>query len=159
MSPVTVIGCGLRREQLTLEAAQALERCDKVLLHTRRCGLADYLSEKNIPFETLDALYDAAEDFDQHVRLAVQAVLDAAQEGSVAYAVFDVRDVSAQALIRSGADVRIIAGPPLEEGLWAYAEGATDCWAASEWKRGRSTPTATPSFANWTRANWPPRSS
>ena len=43
MSPVTVIGCGLRREQLTLEAAQALERCDKVLLHTRRCGLADYL--------------------------------------------------------------------------------------------------------------------
>ncbi len=134
MSPVTVIGCGLRREQLTLEAAQALERCDKVLLHTRRCGLADYLSEKNIPFETLDALYDAAEDFDQHVRLAVQAVLDAAREGSVAYAVFDVRDVSAQALIKSGADVRVIAGPPLEEGLWAYAEGATDCWAASEWE-------------------------
>ena len=33
-----------------------------------------------------------------------------------------------------GADVRIIAGPPLEEGLWAYAEGATDCWAASEWE-------------------------
>ena len=45
----------------------------------------------------------------------MQAVLDAAQAGSVAYAVFDVRDVSAQALCEMGADVRVIAGPPLEE--------------------------------------------
>ena len=41
------------------------------------------------------------------------------------YAVFDVRDVSVQALLKTGADVRLIAGPPLEEGLWACAEGAT----------------------------------
>ena len=134
MSQVIVIGCGFRRGQLTLEAAQALENADKVLLHTGRCGLKDYLLEKGIPFETLDALYETAEDFDEHARLAAQAVLKAAEEGITAYAVFDVRDASVQALLQMGADVRVIAGPPLEEGLWAYAEGATDCWAASEWE-------------------------
>ena len=92
-------------------------------MHTERCGLKDYLTEKGIPFETLDALYDTAEDFDEHARLAAQAVLDAAAKGTVAYAVFDVRDVSVRALLKTGADVRLIAGPPLEEGLWACAEG------------------------------------
>ena len=134
MSRIIVIGCGFRREQLTLEAIEAIEGADKVLLRTGRCGLRDHLVEKGVAFETLDALYERAEDFDELIRLTTQAVLDASREGSVAYAVFDVRDVSVQALLKTGADVRVIAGPPAEEGLWAFAEGATDCWAASEWE-------------------------
>ena len=134
MSRIIVIGCGFRREQLTLEAVEAIEGADKVLLRTGRCGLRDHLVEKGVAFETLDALYERAEDFDELIRLTTQAVLDASREGSVAYAVFDVRDVSVQALLKTGADVRVIAGPPAEEGLWAFAEGATDCWAASEWE-------------------------
>ena len=129
MSQIIVIGCGFRREQLTLEAVDALQSADKVLLHTGQCGLAEYLQEKGMPYETLDALYERAEDFDEHALLAARAVAAAAQAGSVAYAVFDVRDVSVQELLRMGLDVRIVAGPPVEEGLWAYAEGATDCWA------------------------------
>ena len=134
MSRIIVIGCGFRREQLTLEAVEAIEGADKVLLRTGRCGLRDHLVEKGVAFETLDALYERAEDFDELIRLTTQAVLDASREGSVAYAVFDVRDVSVQALLKTGADVRVIAGPPAEEGLWAFAEGATDCWAASDWE-------------------------
>ena len=134
MSRIIVIGCGFRREQLTLEAVEAIEGADKVLLRTGRCGLRDHLVEKGVAFETLDALYERAGDFDELIRLTTQAVLDASREGSVAYAVFDVRDVSVQALLKTGADVRVIAGPPAEEGLWAFAEGATDCWAASEWE-------------------------
>lgn len=134
MSRIIVIGCGFRREQLTLEAVEAIEGADKVLLRTGRCGLRDHLVEKGVAFETLDALYERAEDFDELIRLTTQAVLDASRGGSVAYAVFDVRDVSVQALLKTGADVRVIAGPPAEEGLWAFAEGATDCWAASEWE-------------------------
>ena len=134
MSRIIVIGCGFRREQLTLEAVEAIEGADKVLLRTGRCGLRVHLVEKGVAFETLDALYERAGDFDELIRLTAQAVLDASREGSVAYAVFDVRDVSVQALLKTGADVRVIAGPPAEEGLWAFAEGATDCWAASEWE-------------------------
>ena len=56
MSQIIVIGCGFRREQLTLEAVDALQSADKVLLHTGQCGLAEYLQEKGMPYETLDAL-------------------------------------------------------------------------------------------------------
>ena len=135
MSPIIVIGCGYRREQLTLEAAEALKSVDRVILHTQRCGLKDWLEEQGVSFSSLDALYESAEDFDQHALMAAQAVLQAAQNGSVAYAVFDVRDVSVVELTRmAGENVRVIAGPPVEEGLWALAVGATDCWAASEWE-------------------------
>ena len=135
MSPIIVIGCGYRREQLTLEAAEALKSVEQVILHTQRCGLKDWLEEQGVGFSSLDALYESAEDFDQHALLAAQAVLEAAQNGSVAYAVFDVRDVSVSELMRmAGGSVRVIAGPPVEEGLWALAGGATDCWAASEWE-------------------------
>ena len=56
MSQIVVIGCGHRREQLTLEAADALRRADAVVLHTRRCGLTAWLESEGIAFSTLDAL-------------------------------------------------------------------------------------------------------
>ena len=49
MSQIIVIGCGFRREQLTLEAVEALQSADKVLLHTRRnAAWRTYLQEKGI---------------------------------------------------------------------------------------------------------------
>lgn len=110
MSPIIVIGCGYRREQLTLEAAEALKSVEQVILHTQRCGLKDWLEEQGVSFSSLDALYESAEDFDQHALMAAQAILQAAQNGSVAYAVFDVRDVSVAELMRmAGGSVRVIA--------------------------------------------------
>ena len=85
MSQIVVIGCGFRRGQMTLEAAEAVASVDKVLLHTGRCGLREYLEEKGVAFETLDALYESAEDFDEHAHLAAQAVLKAAREGNYTY--------------------------------------------------------------------------
>ena len=60
MSPIIVIGCGYRREQLTLEAAEALKSVDRVILHTQRCGLKDWLEEQGVGFSSLDALYESA---------------------------------------------------------------------------------------------------
>ena len=134
MSQIVVIGCGHRREQLTLEAADALRRADAVVLHTRRCGLAAWLESEGIAFSMLDALYERAEDFDRHAELAAQAVLEASKVGSVAYAVFDVRDRTVAQLARlCEGELRVIPGPPAEGPLWAYASGATDAFAASEW--------------------------
>ena len=137
MSQIIVIGCGHRAQALTLEAVEALEGARNIILHTRRCGLVEWLEQRKIAFSSLDALYDSSDDFDQHVRRATQAVLDAAREGDVLYAVFDVRDRSAASVVRAAENVRVIAGPPIEGGLWAYAEGATDCWAASDWEEQR----------------------
>ncbi len=134
MANITAIGVGYRREQLTEEARRALLGTP-ILLHTRRCGLAEWLEEMGMEYDSLDALYEDAQDFDDHADMAARAVLAAAKREDVAYAVFDVRDRSVQRLLElSEVPVRVIAGPPVEEGLWAYARGATDCVEASDWE-------------------------
>ncbi|NLD59521.1 MAG: nucleoside triphosphate pyrophosphohydrolase [Clostridiales bacterium] len=135
MAQITVIGVGFRRGQLTEEAQRALKGPGAVVLHTERCGLTEWLRENGVPYEALDALYEDAEDFDRHAEMAARAVLERAGAEPVRYAVFDVRDRSVAKLIElSDAPVGVIAGPPIEEGLWAYAGGATDCFEASDWE-------------------------
>ncbi|MBR0368936.1 MAG: MazG family protein [Clostridia bacterium] len=133
MGAITVVGAGWTKGQLTLEAAEALTSGARVMLHTGRCGCAEWLREHGVPFETLDGLYEACDDFDEHARAAAKAVRDAAAEGDVAYVVFDVRDRSAVALA-AGGDVRVIAGPPAEGALLALVAGETRCVEASDWE-------------------------
>lgn len=133
MGKITIVGTGWTRGQLTLDAMEALCSGARVILHTDRCGCAGWLREKGIAFESLDALYDAFEDFDAHAEAAAKAVLDAAKEFDVVYGVFDIRDRSAVKLA-STRDVAIIAGPPAEGALLALCEGETRCVEASDWE-------------------------
>ena len=59
MGTITIVGLGYEEKQLTLEAAELLESGARVILHTGRCGCADWLKRHAVPFETLDSLYDA----------------------------------------------------------------------------------------------------
>ena len=54
MGRITVIGTGFEEKQLTLEAVELLQSGAKALLHTGRCGCAEWLARRGIPFETLD---------------------------------------------------------------------------------------------------------
>ena len=74
MGRITVVGTGWTEGQLTLDAVQLLKSGAQILLHTDRCGCAAWLRGQGIPFESLDALYDACEDFDAHAQAAAQAV-------------------------------------------------------------------------------------
>ena len=113
----------------------------KVLLHTERCGCADWLREKGIPFESLDALYEACEDFDEHARAAADAVLRAAESGDVAYGVFDIRDRSVPLIVEAaGERARVIPGPPAEGALLAHLRGETRAVEASDWEDFHLTP-------------------
>lgn len=133
MGRITIMGAGWTRGQLTLDAVEALTSGARVILHTERCGCAEWLREKGIAFESLDALYDACEDFDAHAEAAADAVRAAAQGGDVVYAVFDVRDRSAVKLARDGG-ARVIAGPSAEGALLALATGEARCVEASDWE-------------------------
>ena len=133
MGKITVVGAGWTRGQLTLDAVEALTSGARVILHTDRCGCAEWLREKGIAFESLDGLYETCEDFDAHADAAAQAVLDASSDADVVYAVFDVRDLSAVRLA-GHAQVRVIAGPPAEGALLALVTGEARCAAASEWE-------------------------
>ena len=135
MGSITIVGTGWDEGQLTLEAAKLLTGSAKVILHTRRCGCAAWLSEKNIEFTTLDSLYETCDDFDEHAQAAADAVQSAGEQADVVYGVPDVRDRSAQALVRAvGNSVRVLAGPPVDGALGAYARGEIRTVEASDWE-------------------------
>ena len=133
MGRITIAGTGWTAGQLTLDAAGALTSGAKVILHTARCGCAEWLDAHGIAYTSLDDLYDAYEDFDEHAAAAARAVVEASQGGDVIYAVADVRDRSAVKLTEL-AGVDVIAGPPVEGPLLSLVVGETRCVEASDWE-------------------------
>ncbi|MDO4866311.1 MAG: nucleoside triphosphate pyrophosphohydrolase [Clostridia bacterium] len=141
MGNIAIVGLGWEAGQLTLEAAELLKGGARVVLHTERCGCADWLREQNIGFETLDALYESCEDFDEHIDAAASAVLEMAGTSDVVYGVADVRDRTAAELARrAGEQIRIIPGPPVDGALLPFAEGETRAVEASDWENFHLTP-------------------
>lgn len=135
MGKITVAGVGWREGQLTFEIAEALTGGGRVILHTGRCACAEWLKAKDVKFETLDALYDACEDFDEHAAAAARAVIEASQNGDVVYGVLDVRDRSAVRLMLEASELPVVlAGPPAEGPLLALASGEMRCVEASDWE-------------------------
>ena len=135
MGKITVVGAGWTRGELTLNAIEAMKDSDAVILHTDRCGCAQWLQENDIPFASLDDLYEAYDDFDAHAQAAAEAVMAAGKDADVAYVVADVRDRSVSRLIEgAGEGVAILAGPPTEGALLALARGDVHMVAASEWE-------------------------
>ena len=74
MGTITIVGLGYEEKQLTFEAAELLKSGARVILHTGRCGCAEWLKKNGISFETLDYLYEECEDFDLHAARAAETV-------------------------------------------------------------------------------------
>ena len=140
MGRITIIGTGWTRGQLTLEALDLLLSGARIILHTDHSGCADWLRERGVPFESLDGLYDACDDFDAHIEAAAAAVLRAAQAGDVVYCVFDVRDRTVPPILRGAGEARVIPGPPAEGALLALATGEAKCVEASDWEDAHISP-------------------
>lgn len=65
MDSITIVGMGTSDErQLTLEAADALLHAPRLVLRTAHHGVAAYLKAQGASFESLDALYERADDFE-----------------------------------------------------------------------------------------------
>ena len=135
MGKITIVGTGWTEGQLTLQAAEIMTGEARIILHTDQCGCALWLASKGIPYDSLDDLYDASTDFDEHTRAAARAVLEAAEKKDVVYGVFDVRDRTVHRILEEAGDrVQIIAGPPAEGPLLALCTGQTRTLAAAEWE-------------------------
>ncbi len=102
-----IVITGFERDELTLQAAQALKSAPRVILHTGKCGAAQWLSENGIPFETLDALYESARDFESHIAQALEALLRAPD---AAFCVFTDADEVARALLRQRPQTGVVGG-------------------------------------------------
>ncbi len=63
---ITVIGAGSgKAENISIDAYRTIKKATKVVLKTEKMPIKRVLEEENIPFETLDGIYEQAEDFDE----------------------------------------------------------------------------------------------
>ena len=115
-------------QTLTLGVYNALRQADALLLRTGRHGVADRLRQEGVAFETLDALYDRTEDFDELCELAARAIIDRARQAqTLIYAVSERH--GAPGAGRRDADGRGgVRGDSLwrEHGESAHGDGAFD---------------------------------
>ncbi len=103
---ITVIGAGSgKAENLSLLAYKTIKSAKSVILKTEKMPIVKLLKEEKIHFETLDDIYDTAENFDS-LNAAIKARLT--EKGSCVYVVHGsaIDDTSVRAL----EDVNIIPG-------------------------------------------------
>ncbi len=87
---------------LNRRTTDALEQAETLILRTARHPVADDLRQRGIAFETLDELYETAEDFDELRRRVVELLTEKAREQALVYAVPDaMTDGTVEALFRS----------------------------------------------------------
>ena len=89
-------------ETLTLGVYDALNSADRLLLRTGRHGVAERLTREGVAFETLDALYERTEDFDELCELAARAIIDRARQAEAL--VYAVSEPQSDATVRALAD-------------------------------------------------------
>ena len=105
-------------ELLTFGAYEAMEKAQRLVLRTGRHGVAELLKSRGVAFETLDALYEQTEDFDELCALAARKLTAMAKEtDGLCYAVSEpVSDATVRALVRAlpeGVGVRVLGGVTL----------------------------------------------
>lgn len=122
MKQIHILGVGWHEDELTLGAVKLLKSGSRIILRTGRCGCAEWLNSENIPFETLDSLFESCEDFDELIEASAQSVMDAAANEPVVYCVSDLSDKTCAYLCREAGDaVHLTAGVSEGSRLFAYA--------------------------------------
>ena len=121
MKTITILSLGPDSgELLTLGALTAMRTAKVLVLRTRRHAAAELLEREGVAFETLDALYEQSEDFDELCALAAKALIARASETeALCYAVSEpANDATVRALSQAlpeGIALRVQGGVTLAE--------------------------------------------
>lgn len=105
---------------LTIGALETMKAAPALVLRTARHAAAALLEREGIAFDTLDALYERCEDFDELCALAVRELTARAREtGALCYAVSDpASDATVRALagnLPEGMSLRVSGGVSLAQ--------------------------------------------
>ena len=133
MSKITVVGLGPGDpELLTSQAEKALMQAPRIVLRTARHAVAGYLTKIGKQFETLDALYDQADNFEEFAKIATDRLCDLSREEPLVYGVPGqglLEDDTVGALLHMNKVEKVLPGlPPMAQAL---AEAASECRALS----------------------------
>ncbi len=113
---ITVFGLPGEYGQLTLQMAEALRAADVVILQSRRNGAAERIIADYPHTVTLDAAYEAAEDFDSLYEAGAKEILELAGGKSAVFGVIgDIATNGFMERLRRLADMRVLAGVSAEE--------------------------------------------
>lgn len=132
---ITIVGLGPAcAGGMSVSAREAVRAAPRRILRTARHPAVDDLIAEGMEFESLDALYESASDFETLYDRVAEAILDAAQSSDVAFAVPGhplVADESVRRLISRarelGIPVRIVGSESfLEPTLAALGRSLTD---------------------------------
>ena len=124
MNQITVVSLGPgSRDLLTLGAWKALKGAEQLVLRTAQHGVARMLEEEGIPFDSLDHLHDAGEDFDDFIARARDLLLEKAGQAALVYGVADATcDETVRALKAvAGDSLVVLPGLPLSAPLLSAA--------------------------------------
>ena len=111
---------------LTFAAYEAMEQAQCLVLRTARHGVADMLKGRGVAFNTLDALYEQTEDFDELCAYAAKKLIAMAREkGGLCYAVSEpVSDATVRTLAKALPEdiaLTVVGGVPLAANAAAAA--------------------------------------
>lgn len=63
---ILVVGTGSgKKENLTIDAFNAIKSAENLVLKTEKMPVLDFIKEENIPYTTLDFIYEESSDFDE----------------------------------------------------------------------------------------------
>ena len=112
--PVTVVSLGPGDpDLLNLKTVRTLKEAKALILLTDRHQTAGWLKQEGITFESLDRIFESAEDFDVLHRAAADFVLKKAETCPVVFAVPDAcSDMTVRALSRSVPDPSLVTAVP-----------------------------------------------
>jgi len=148
MNRLTIVTLGTGGEAfLTRGVEHALRSAKRLVLRTGRHPMTAFLQQENITYETLDALYDASEDFDAFNCDAAKKLIQMCEETPVCYAVsdaaFDTTVAAVRAQLPGSADVTVLPGVSHASRCLAMVEAATPSvrlYAASELDKAPHSP-------------------
>lgn len=139
-----LIGIGIgAAESLSLGAWEKIKSAGQLVLQTGRIPLADWLREQGIRFETLDAFYEQAEDFEELVALALAHLRQMPDAALCLMGELSQHKLAA-ALAAEGLAEEILPGMGFGEAALALCAGARSpgaalCCPASEFEQSGFT--------------------
>ncbi len=85
---ITVLGLGPDNiEFLTVKANELLQASNRVIFRTDKCAAADYLSSKNVKYESCDFIYELAQNFNELEQNIAKHIISLAKDEDIVYAV------------------------------------------------------------------------
>ena len=122
---IHIVGLGPGNAQyLTRQAEAELREAKNLVLRTGQHGVAKWLQEHGIAFQTLDQLYYEADDFESLEQAAAQRLLALAEADDLTYGVPGhglLGDGTVEALLRIPGNARVVFTPGLPDGFDSLA--------------------------------------